>query len=125
MNDLCQSNCWQAFGLAHSTLGRHQSRPCTLTDSAKQAMALLASQGHYPHPCLQEFGVTYLLRLNNQQKVLLNMFVVYEEARETVLPQRPATEEATTAYQWAAVTRGESAFACLAVVTFQLERSCG
>ena len=52
------------------------------------------------------------------------MFVVYEEARETVLPQRPATEEATTAYQWAAVTRGESACACSVVVSPQLEAPC-
>ena len=52
------------------------------------------------------------------------MFVVYEEARETVLPQRPATDEATTAYQWAAVTRGESAYACWTVVSFQLDLPC-
>ena len=93
-------------------------------ESTEQAVALWASRRHHVLPCPQEFGVTYLLRLNNQQKVLLNVFVVYEEARETVLPQRPATEGATTAYQWAAVTRGEPAGACSVAVSSQLQSSC-
>ena len=54
--------------------------------------------------------MSYLLRLNNQQKVMLNVFVVYEEAHERRLPGPAAEVDDIIKYQWTAVTRGRGLF---------------